>query len=194
LILEFKIASYANLLADSEPYETSPPTNGRRDIQLSNVLDHTPFWAQNEQKMSFLKRSFEAVTDPRLNKSIKMAIKIAEITVVSKQQQQPPSYCRVAPSKGIALTANSLNPLAVEFVPSAPSSPTVRSMLNAAAKEFVPSPPRASVSKLNANAAEFVPSSRSISKLNAGAAEFVPSPPARIFKLRRDASEFLLHH
>jgi hypothetical protein len=193
LILEFKTASYANLLADSEPYETSPPTNGRRDIQLSNVLDHAPFWAQNEQKMSFLKRSFEAVTDPRLNKSIKMAIKIAEITVVSKQQQTP-SYCRVAPSKGIALAANSLNPLAAEFIPSAPSSPTVRSKLNAAAKEFVPSPPRASVSKLNANAAEFVPSSRSISKLNAGAAEFVPSPPARIFKLRRDASEFLSHH
>jgi hypothetical protein len=34
---------------------TSPPTNGRRDLQPSNALDHDALWAQNKQKLYFLK-------------------------------------------------------------------------------------------------------------------------------------------
>jgi hypothetical protein len=83
LIKDFKTASYAELLADSEPCDAIPPINGRRDIQRCKVLADAPFWAQNAQKIAFLKRASETVTDHGLNQSIKTAIKIAETTVVS---------------------------------------------------------------------------------------------------------------
>jgi hypothetical protein len=286
--MEFKTASYANLLADSEPYETRPPTNGRRDFQSSNVLDNACFWAQNEHKLSFLKRSSETITNPRLNESIKTAIDIAETTVVSpgrgsfaryyldgangvwaakgpkdepvqvynlkghivridnprynnprvrdkvneydswqattakyqgthlgnldtqgwiasrlfsldleitseKQKLSPSS--RVAPSKGTALTANILNPLAAEFVPSVLSSPDAGSKLSAAAKEFFPSSPASTTSNLSADAPEFVPSSPARSfKLRRDAPEFVPSPPTGTTKLNVNAPESVPHH
>jgi hypothetical protein len=68
---------------------------------------------------------------------------------------------RVAPSKGIALTAKTFNPLAAEFIPSSPSS-------------GAPSPPDRTI-KLRRDAPEFVPSApTSTSKLNVEAPEFVP--------------------
>jgi hypothetical protein len=199
--MEFKTASYANLLADSEPDDTRVPTNGRRDLQSSNVVKHDLFWVQNEQKMSFLKCSSEAITDPRLKKSIKTAINIAETTFVSvcslesevnSTKQQFPASFRVAPSKGLALTANNFNPLAAEFIPAVPQLPSLGSKLNGAAKEFIPST-RPSITKFNVNAAEFVPSSQSsrLSVLNANAPEFVPSPRSIASKLNRNAPEFV---
>jgi hypothetical protein len=175
--MQFKVSAYANLLADSEPCDTSSPTNGRRDLRSSNDPDHAAFWSQNDQKISFLKHSSEAVTDPRLNASIKTAIYIAETTVVSRERGLFARYTpssRVAPLKGIALIANNPNPLAAEFVPSVTSSPITGCKLNAAAKEFVPTP-RGKISKLNINDPEFVPSPGAFtSKLNPDAPEFVP--------------------
>jgi hypothetical protein len=68
------------------------PANGRRDVPVSEVLDNASFWAQNAQKISFLKRARENVTEPRLRHGIKMAIQIAEATVVSPQRGQFARY------------------------------------------------------------------------------------------------------
>jgi hypothetical protein len=130
--MEFKLASYSALVADSEACDPDPHNNGRLD------QDH------NEPKLAFLQHSAEMVEHPALSSCIGTGIEIACLSVrASTFNPCAHEFVPSVPSK--------LNAAAKAF------DPSPRTKLNSNAPVFVPTPSPPTTVKANAKAPEFMP-------------------------------------